>query len=229
MAESKTAAQVRDEYLAALGPRLGPLYYALYGEVTWLHAEWNQYRILFATEHVELLNRVAPFFFRVIHGAISENLVMHIARLTDPAQAGRGRSKDNLTLLRLNPNHVPELAAPENEALSRQLSKLIAKAEAEATWVRDWRNRRFAHRDLELAVDGQRKPLPRISRERMERTLDAVEAVLNKVEDHFLQNKIAFKHVITRDDAESLVYYLKIAVDAETRERERRLHDSHTG
>jgi hypothetical protein len=223
MAESKTAAQVRDEYLTALGPTLGPLYYALYDEFTWLHAKWNQYRILFAPEHIELLNRVAPFFFRVIRGALSENLVMHIARLTDPPRTERGR-KNSLTLLRLNPAHVPELAAPKNEALSRELLKLIAKARAEAAWVRDWRNRRLAHRDLELAVDGQKKPLPRISPARMERTLETIGAVLNKIEDHFYHRKILFTHVITRDDAESLLCYLKIAVEAETREREQRLH-----
>lgn len=64
MAENKTADQVRDEHLRTLGPPLGPLYDALYNEVVWLHAKWNQYRILYAEspKRLELLNRTAGFF-----------------------------------------------------------------------------------------------------------------------------------------------------------------------
>ena len=54
MAQSKTAQQVRDEHVSVLGPDLGSLYNALYNEVTWLHAKWNQYRILFAESQAVL-------------------------------------------------------------------------------------------------------------------------------------------------------------------------------
>ncbi len=78
MTQHKTADQVRDEHLRTLGPTVGPLYDALYNEVTWLHAKWNQYRILFAEspERVELLNRVAGFFFRTIQNVIWEDVLM---------------------------------------------------------------------------------------------------------------------------------------------------------
>ena len=80
MAESKTADEVRDEHLRTLGPELGPLYSALYDEVSWLHAKWKQYRILFAgsPERIELLNRVAGFFFYMIQNVLWEDVVLHL-------------------------------------------------------------------------------------------------------------------------------------------------------
>ena len=66
MAEKKTAMHDRDEYVQILGPTLGSLYHALSSEVTWLHAKWGQYRILFAEsgERIDLLNGVPGTFGR---------------------------------------------------------------------------------------------------------------------------------------------------------------------
>lgn len=212
MAKKETAEQDRDNYLQVLGPTLGPLYYALYHEVAWLHAKWGQYRILFAQsqERVELLNRIAGFFFSVIQRALWEDVVLHIARLTDPPQS---LGKDNLTLLRLTAAlQIPELV-PEIENLVRQ-------ARADAEFARVWRNRNLAHLDLDLAMD-RATPLPRISRANIEQALGAVRAVLNRIEGHFFRREVGFALFIAHDDAENLVYYLKSAVDAEDREREK--------
>ena len=148
MAEYKTAEQVRDEHLRVLGPTLGPLYYALDYEVTCLHAKWNQYRVLFAEspERVELLNRVAGFFFFVIEDVLWKDVVLHIARLTDWPQSGR--KNENLTLLRLSAAVRPR--APE---LSREIKNLVKQAKTDAKSAREWRNRHLAHSDLKLAVD----------------------------------------------------------------------------
>ena len=100
-----------------LGPVLGPLFHALYDEVTWLHAKWKQYRILFAEspERIELLNGIAGFFFRVIQDVLWEDVVLHIARLTDPS---RSFGKDNLTLLRL-------AGTVQEPALSLEVANLV--------------------------------------------------------------------------------------------------------
>jgi len=211
MAQNKTAEQVRGERLQVLGPDLGSLYDALCDEVTWLHAKWNQYRILFAESpgRIELLNSVAGFFFHVIQVVLWEDVVLHIARLTDPPQSA---GKDNLTLLRL-------ADTVKEPALSLELRNLAEQAKAAADFARDWRNRHLSHRDLALAVDDRVTPLPGISREKIDRALAGVGAVLNKVESHFWQSEIAFGQVIPPlDDAESLVHYLQAAVDAERRQ-----------
>ena len=215
MAENKTAEQVQGEHLRALGPTLGPLYHALYNEVTWLHAKWQQYRILFAdsSERVDLLNGVAGFFFHVIQDVLWKDVVLHIARLTDPPQSV---GKDNLTLLRLS-------AAIQAPALSVEIANLVAQARTDAEFARVWRNRHLAHSDLALAVGDRATPLPGISRESMERALASLRAVLNRIEEHFWRSEVAFAHFLASDDAESLAYYLKVAVDAESRQRERLL------
>lgn len=221
MAETKTADQVRDEHLQVLGPTLGPLYHALYNEVTWLHAKWKQYRILFAEspERIELLNSVAGFFFRVIQDVLWQDVVLHLARLTDPPQS---MGKDNLTLLRLP-------GAVQQPALSRELAILVEEARKDAEFARQRRHRHLAHRDLALAIDERAAPLPGVSRENMERALAAVRAVLNRIERHYWKSEVAFTHFLAPDDAEALVYHLGVAVDTENRERQRWLPGSQRG
>jgi len=213
MAESKTAKEVRNEHLRTLGPTLGPLYDALYNEVVWLHAKWNQYRILYAEspERVELLNRTAGFLFRMIQNVLWEDVLMHIARLTDPPKSA---GKDNLSLRRL-PKALDELA------LSAEVATLVEEAEKAALFARGWRNRRLAHMDLKLALEDRAEPLPRVSRHNVEQTLGAMAAILNRIWVHFTHGEIAFGLFIAHDDGESLVYYLESAIDAEDREREK--------
>jgi hypothetical protein len=210
MAQHKTADQVRDEHLRTLGPALGPLYDALYNEVTWLHAKWNQYRILFAEspERVDLLNRVAGFFFRMIQNVLWEDVLMHIARLTDqPKSAG----KNNLTLLRLS-------AAVEEPELSSEIESSVKTAENLSKFARDWRNRRLAHTDLKLALEDRAEALPGVSRDNVEHSLAAIAAVLNKISGHFFRTEVRFTLFIAHDDAESLAYYIQSAIDNEDRE-----------
>ncbi|MHB8383184.1 MAG: AbiU2 domain-containing protein [Candidatus Binataceae bacterium] len=210
MAVSKTTEQVRAEHLRMLGPNLGPLYTSLNAEVAWLHLKWNQHRVLFeSSEVVQLLNSVAGHFFFVIHEVLFEDIVLHIARLTDPPQS---RGRDNLTLLRLS-KAVPE-------TLVTEIKNLVDQTERHAQFAKDWRNRHLAHRDLELAVDERATPLSRVTCESVGIALASMGAVLNKIEDHFWHGQVAFEHIIAGGDAEALVFYLKVALDAEKRGRE---------
>jgi hypothetical protein len=209
MGENKTAQQVRDEHLQKLGSALGPLYHALYDEVIWLHAKWQQYRILFAEsqERIDLLNSTAGFFFYMVEKVLREDIVLHIARLTDrPQSVGR----DNLTLLRLAP-------ALEAYPIAPEIAKLIEQAHKDAGFARDWRNRLLAHTDLDLALNGRATPLSGISRENIEHALGSVRTVLNRVENYFWKSEVAFEYFIAPDDAKVLVHYLGVAVDVERR------------
>jgi hypothetical protein len=214
MAEKMTGKQVRDDYLLVLGPTLGPPYYSLYNEIAWLHAKWNQYRILFAeSERVKLLNGIAGFFFRVIQNVLWEDVVLHIARLTDPLKSA---GKDNLTLLRLP-------AALQAPVLASEVKILVERAQTAAKFARDWRNRYLAHRDLNLATDSRAMPLPGISRENIEQALSTARAVMSIIERHYWQREVAFTHFIAHGDAESLASYLEFAIDADNRQREQAL------
>src|SRR5438270_3135411 len=100
MGAQSTAEEVHQQYLDAMGPKLGELYSKLWNECVSLHWKWEEYVALFGTtpERIDLLNRSAPSFFRVVQDTLWENILLHIARLTDPPQSV---GKDNLTIRRL--------------------------------------------------------------------------------------------------------------------------------
>src|SRR5687768_17578386 len=101
------ADEVRADYISRLGDERGEFIYALRNELVWLHAKWQQYRILFGTsdKRIDLLNEMAPFVVRVIQDSLWEDVVMHLARLADrPGQGSRAR----FTIRRL-PGLFPEV------------------------------------------------------------------------------------------------------------------------
>src|SRR5207249_4795011 len=100
MGEYKSAEQVLEQHIRDIGAELGALYNALTNEVAWVHAKWSQYQQLYARspERIAFLNEVAGPFFGVIQDALLEDVVLHLARLTDPPKS---MGKDNLTLQRL--------------------------------------------------------------------------------------------------------------------------------
>ena len=181
----RTADEVRHDHVNTLGPQLGPIYNALTNEITSLHGKWNQYRKLFATseERIDLLNRSASYFFWLIQETLLEDVLLHLARLTDLADHGRGRT--NLTLRQL-----PDLIS--DSALKRDVTDLVGRAVAATSAAVDWRHRRLAHRDLALAlapVGAQlatsRGPLAGVSRADIEAALAAFRNVLNRIEAYF--------------------------------------------
>lgn len=212
MAEHRTHEQVREEHNEVLGPVLAPLYSGLYEEVVWLHAKWKQYRSLFAESpgRIELLNEVGGFFFRLVQDVLWDDVVLHMARLTDPPIS---MGKGNLTLFRLE-------GAITEHALAVEVATLAKQARVAAEFARVWRNRRLAHRDLSLAIGNSVVPLPGISRVDVENALNAIRAVLNKIEREFWQTEVAFQEFLAHGDAESVAYYLELAVDAQRRERD---------
>jgi hypothetical protein len=59
---------------------------------------------------------------------------------------------------------------------------LVDEAKAAAQFAIDWRNRRLAHRDLDLALRRSLRPLEPATRERVDAALAALVAVMNRVE-----------------------------------------------
>lgn len=214
MGEELSAEQVREKHLRDMGLELGAVYNALDSDVAWLHAKWNQYRQLYARspERIALLNKAAGHFFAVIQNSLFEDVLLHLARLTDPPKSV---GKENLTLQR-----IPELVM--NSGLSAELKALVEAALKACESARDWRNRRLAHRDLALALATESDPLPGISRAEVEAALMALRVVLNRLAAHYWDSETAYQHVIgSIGEADSLVYYLRKGIRAEERRMER--------
>jgi len=213
MAEHHTAEEVEQQFLVAMGPQLGALFYRLWNECVWLHWRWSEYLILYGTkaESVELLNKAAPSFFRVVQDSLWETVLLHICRMTDPTESTR---RPNLTLQAL-----PPLVATE---IRPRVESLVQQALDRCTFARDWRNRRIAHRDLALALGQSALPLVSASRQSVRAALESIVSTLNAVDDHYRNANTAYDAVPPAGNAEALLYVLQDGLDAEA-ERERAL------
>ena len=202
-----------DEYLKALGPELGAIYQKLCDDVSWLHFKWKQYRILFAEspERIDLLNGVAGTFFFLLQEVLHDDVLIHIARLTDRKDHGPG--KENLSLLRL-----ASAVKEKTPQISVEVDNLVKEAQEKARFVEDWRDHRLAHTDLNLALGRRATALPGIARDQVEGFLRSLRAVLNKIPNHFWDVGTSFENIYADRDGESLVHYLKGAVDAKKRD-----------
>jgi hypothetical protein len=152
----QSADEIKNEAITKMGQALGEQYSALWQEVALLHVNWDEYVELFGTKptRIELLNQAAPSFFRMIQDELWDTTLLGIARITDPpATAG----KANLTVQNL-PGLIGDV---KTKGVVDELVKTLLK---ETEFCRDWRNRRIAHRDLNIALAQPAAPLKDASR-----------------------------------------------------------------
>jgi len=213
MSEDMTAEQVEEQYIAAMGPDLGRLFYRFWNECEELHWKWGEYVTLFGTkpERIDLLNAAAGSFFVLVQDSLWKDILLHIARLTDPPKSA---GKDNLTLQRLPPI--------VDETIRACVEKLLQTFLAKCELARDWRNRRIAHRDLHLAQKDGAKPLKTASRQEVREALDSIAALLNLVQSHYCRSSTTrYGFIRPPGNAEKLLYVLRDGLEADARRRER--------
>jgi hypothetical protein len=209
-----TAEEAKARNIEKMGHALGEQYSALWQEVAWLHAKWREYVELFGTgsSRVDLLNQAAPTFFRLIQDSLWEDILLHIARLTDPP---RSIGKCNLTICNL-------IALATHPRAQATLPALIEGTVDKAHFSRDWRNRRIAHRDLNLSLDASASPLAPASRLHVQDALSAITAVLNEIDAVYMDSQTFFEGIPGHPGgALSLLYVLDdgVRVEAERQER----------
>ena len=194
---------------------LQPLYDSLSNELVWIHAKWQLYRQLFATsqEDVDLLNRTAPFFFRVLQQTLFEDMLISICRLADPS---RSVGKDNLSLAQL----LEQLAPLTPAQLASDLSLLQEEIEARSRTIRDWRNRMIAHSDLSTAMQVSEAVLPGISRQDVEAVLSPMRRLMNQISGVYSDSGTAYEHFMSVTGGERLLWLLHKADDAISREHD---------
>jgi hypothetical protein len=209
----RTPDESKDANAVEMGEELGLLYSALWQQVAGLHHKWEQYVVLFGTKEsrVQLLNASAGQFFRVLQDTLWDDTLLHIARLTDSAKSA---GKSNLSIRRL-----PDLIDDEPTKLA--VTARVDEALQASEFCRDWRNRHIAHRDLELALKRGPNPLKPGSREKVRKAMEALEAVLNTVSEHYLESTTSFNLGATAGGALSLLYLLDGGLRAEKARKER--------
>lgn len=210
----RTASQARQSNIELMGSELGSVYSDLWQQVAWLHVKWREFTALYGSkpERIQVLNESAPAFFRLLQETLWEDVLLHIARLTDPAQV---RGKANLSVQRL-----PQLISDGD--VSASVSSSVALAVDAARFCRDWRNRHIAHRDLNLALGRGATPLEVATRSKVQQALTALADVLNAVAKPYLDTTTRFDLGPNPGDAESLIYVIDAGLRAEA-ERSKRL------
>jgi hypothetical protein len=192
--------ETRKNYEIIMGPELGPAFYVLFCEVSHLHEKWGQYVELFAVseERIVLLNRAAQGFFGSMQNLLWNDIILHIARINDsPRSAGR----PNLTL-----SSLVEMATE-----SGFRAKLISQAERArhlSGFCRDWRNRRLAHTDFELATRKSASPLETANRLKVREALAAIADFMNTINSHFQDSAIMFLEDWGAQNAQDLLHTL---------------------
>jgi len=207
-----SAEEVRERYIKEMGRPLGEVFHLLWQELSDLNFKWREYVELYGTKpsRIALLNKAAPYFFRVVEDVLWESTLMRLCRLTDPPNT---RKSENLSVARL-----PSLVKVE---LAEEIQKLVQVATGKTEFCRDWRNRHIAHADLPLALGEGAEPLKSASRADVVNALSALADILNAVDFNYTGASAGFDLGATTDGAESLLSVLDEGVRALERREER--------
>ena len=215
MSGHRTAEEVRQHHLDVLGADLGALYHALWNELAWLYSKWGEYVELYGTKpsRIELINKSAGHFFRIIQDSLWEDCLLHIARLTDPQKSA---GKENLTL-----NRLPNLIV--HDVLKKTVKDLVNISIEKADFCRDWRNRRIAHKDLGLALSAGVEPLKPASQAKVKDALSSISDVMNAISRHYMDSTTMYEGLGgSGGNAVSLLYVLDDGLRAKEERRMRR-------
>lgn len=133
----------------------------------------QEHRILFQRrDDVALLNAITGgAFLWDVQMIFWDDLMLRLAKLTDPVKGGRGREKRNLTVQLL-----PEFC--RDESLRGEMQQLVNEAVEATEFAREWRNKRIGHTDLKRAISPNPDRLADSSREKAQVALNAIFAVL---------------------------------------------------
>ena len=202
------------KYVAHMGERLGKRYDELWKELVWLNTKWAQFVQLFGSkpERLALLNGTAPLFFRVVQDTLLEDVILHIARLTEHSKT-KGRSE------KLTTHTLPGLVDPR---IRQAVSYGVKTAQHRAATCLDWRHRHIAHRNVALAL-GEAEPLGPVTLKHIRDALASIAEVLNEVHRHYMDGEIGFELLGQGGGAEDLLRVLDEGVRA-VKDRQERMH-----
>jgi len=201
MGNTKTAEEVRKEHIDKMGFELGSFYNSLYNEIIWLHYKWSEFEEIYGTKEsrIQIINQAAPFFFFIIQKVLWENILLGIARITDPAKS---RGKKNITIQAL-----PGLI--QDEKLKGKVEGSIKIILEKTEFCRDLRNRWISHHDYELSINDNAKPLENANRLLVTESLDEIENLINILLKEYFQSTLMLKVIRSSNGSLALLQVLR--------------------
>lgn len=187
---------------------LGEVFGELDQDVIRLHAHWKIFRQLYGTspERIEILNAAAPVYARFTQDALLDNITLCITRLTDRAESGKDRS--NLTFDRLL---MESFIANDAHILTR-LKEILKGIKVNAGPLREHRNKRIAHSDLDRALSVEE--LPGFSRKTIEDILAKIREFMNCINITYLKSTTAYELPSFLGAGDELLWCLKMGLRA---------------
>jgi hypothetical protein len=149
-------------------------------------------------ERIDLMNSTAPNFFSLIQGVFFENIILHIACLTDDEAMGKN---NNLTIYCL-------LKIFKDDPIIEELQKQLENSKIAVTKAREWRNKYIGHRDYKLAIDPLENPLPTINYDEIGNAIAELNRLLNIVELHLNDSTTMFEGHISFTSADNMIRLL---------------------
>jgi|SRR5271157_1864620 len=195
-------------YVPNLPDNIREIFMWLCQDVASLRTKWRFYLELFGTnENAELLSELARASFQIIEESLRNDMTMAIYRLSDPPQSMR---KDNLSL----PALFQQMDELDNAPIL--LNDFLVACEA----VRQYRNKRIGHNDLNTTIKPQDNPLPGIGREDIDRIVQLAEQILNTVYQRFDNGELFFD-IVQMGGGDELTFWLKNAKEYATIKKKR--------
>ncbi|WP_144428110.1 hypothetical protein [Azospirillum thiophilum] len=190
--------------MAEMPEEIFGVYQELKNEVTWLHAKWKIYRQLYAKseKRVNLLNEVARAFFYIIEQSLRSEISIYASKLTDPA---RSRKFENLSLYQLQ-ERIAKNCDADFSSGSQELLDIVKERCAP---LRNWRDKKLAHLDLNVAMNTATTPLPSFSRKEIGGAISSIAEYMNNIEGYYNDSHHAYEMVSIPTDANALIEMLK--------------------
>ena len=186
MSRHHSTDEVRIAHVAALGQDLGELFTVLENALTLIFWRWQQYRALYGggQARFDLMNGSGSFFFWTVQQMIWEDTLLAIARLTaGPKSAG----KSHLTMQRVG-------TLISDTQLRASVQEQVDTLVRSTAFAKVWRDRRLAHRALDLAMGTAAQPLPPTSVPEVEDALTQMASILNAIGLHYMRSTTAFQN-----------------------------------
>ncbi|MDR6236777.1 hypothetical protein [Pseudomonas oryzihabitans] len=192
----------QDKFVESMGQELGVTFYHLHTRLIELHIVWQQYRQLFADSEdtIELLNRTAGLFFKIVQDELWDSVLLGISRMTDPAATKHNK---NLTI-----NSLPPLIK-NNPKLRMEVEELCQQAVFASSFAREHRNKRIAHQDHAAYANRKTSELSGISRKLIEGMLKALRETLNRIDNELRDTTVFYEDFIDESGARVLVNRLR--------------------
>ena len=199
----QTDVQVRNHFKKLMDKEAGEVFVTLRNETISAHEEWHMLREL--SQHQELLSATEVAFFQIAVRSMWTSLILNVSRLTDPKKTGRNENASLFTL--------PTYLCGDNRTIINNLAT-IARRRAEL--LREWRNKRLAHLDKNVALEIHLNPLKNIHLIQVEFVLTPIEKTLAKFHSFYSDQELLWLPEESEHAVKFLMEYIRLGTQAHT-------------